>query len=73
VELLESRGRSWLTRGWSLDAIATPARGGLGIAKDLYSRGSLEVDLGGYVTQEYDALSRGEFGPALGIGVNVRF
>ncbi len=73
MELLESEGTHWLTGGWSLDAIATPARGGLGIAKDLSRRRSLEVDIGGYVTQEYDALSRGEFGPALGIGLNVRF
>jgi len=31
------------------------------------------VDLGAYVTQEYAALTRGEFRPALGIGLNVRF
>jgi hypothetical protein len=52
-ELLETRTENWLTSGWSLDAITTPTRGGLGIAKDLYRGRNLEVDLGAYVTQEY--------------------
>jgi len=71
--LFETKGEHWLTSGWSLDAVATPARAGLGVAKDLYTRGSLEVDLGAYVTQDYDRLSRGKFDPALGVGLAIRF
>lgn len=72
-ELAETGGRSWLTSGWSLDAITTPERGGLGIAKDIYENDYLEVDLGGYVIQEYEGLFRGDLTPAVGVGLNVRF
>jgi len=34
-ELLETETDNWLTSGWSLDAVTTPTRGGLGIAKDI--------------------------------------
>ena len=72
-ELWESKGRSWLARGWSLDAITTPPRGGLGVAKDLVKRSGIEVDLGAYVTQEYEGLFRGRFDPRLGVGLSVSF
>jgi hypothetical protein len=72
-ELFETRGDNWLTSGWSLDAVATPARAGLGVAKDLYADKNVEVDLGAYVTQEYDELFRGKFDPAFGVGLSVRF
>ena len=57
-ELWELKGKSWLARGWSVDAITTASRGGLGIAKDLVKRPGLEVDLGAYATQEYEGSSR---------------
>jgi hypothetical protein len=44
-ELLETRTDNWLTSGWSLDAVTTPTRGGLGVAKDLYKGAGLEVGL----------------------------
>jgi hypothetical protein len=72
-ELLETRTDNWLTSGWSLDAVTTPERGGLGIAKDLYKGKGLEVDLGAYVTQDYSDLFRGRFDPAFGVGLNVSF
>jgi len=72
-ELLESKGRSWLTSGWSLDAITTSTRGGFGIAKDLVKRPGLEVDAGVYMTQEYEDLLRGELDPQLGVGLSVSF
>ncbi len=83
-ELWESKGKSWLpsgpralgakgARGWSLDAITTTTRGGVGIAKDLVKRPGLEVDLGAYVTQEYEGLFRGPLDPQLGVGLSVSF
>ena len=72
-ELLESRGKNWFTRGWSLDAITTRERGGLGIAKDLYKGDLLEADLGAYVTQDYGDLFEGRFEPRFGVGLNVSF
>ena len=72
-EIIESKGHSWLTSGWSLDAITTSTRGGFGVAKDLVKRPGLEVDLGAYVTQEYEGLFRGEFDPQLGVGLGVSF
>jgi hypothetical protein len=82
--LLETRTDNWLTSGWSLDAVTTPERGGLGVAKDLYKGAGLEVDLGAYVTQDYSDLfpacaafgaagRRGRFDPAFGVGLNVSF
>ena len=72
-EFLESKGNSRLTSGWSLDAITTSTRGGFGIAKDLVKRPGLEIDLGAYVTQEYEGLLRGELDPRLGVGLSVSF
>lgn len=72
-EPLESRTDNWLASGWSLDAVTTPERGGLGIAKDLYEGRGLEVDLGAYVTQDYSDLFRGWFDPAFGVGLSVSF
>lgn len=72
-EFFETKGKGWLRSGWSLDAITTPNRGGLGIAKDIYEGKGLEVDLGGYVTQEYDGLLKGKLDPRLGVGLNIRF
>lgn len=76
VEILarRARGGPWLTSGWSLDAITTPTRGGLGIAKDLSRRrAGLGVNLGAYATQSYSGLLRGRLDPAIGVGLNVRF
>lgn len=56
-----------------MGAITTSARGGLGIAKDIYEGSGLEVDLGGYVTQEYEGLLKGKLEPKLGLGLNIRF
>lgn len=72
-ELWRSKGTSALTRGWSLDAITTAARGGLGVAKDLVRRPGLEVDLGAYVTQEYRGIFEGRFNPQAGVGLSVTF
>ncbi len=82
-ELWESKGKSWLARGWSVDAITTASRGGLGIAKDLVparrslgeggKRPGLEVDLGAYATLEYEGLFRGRLDPQLGVGLSVGF
>ena len=72
-ELFETKGKTKLTSGWSLDVITTPNRGGLGIAKNLYENKLLEIDAGGYLTQEYEPLWQGRFKPALGLGVNIRF
>jgi len=72
-ELLESHGKRWIASGWSLDAITTMDRGGLGIAKDLFEGDGIEVDLGAYVTQDYQEMWQGEFDPALGVGLSVRF
>jgi hypothetical protein len=71
--LLASKGKSWLTSGWSLDAITTETRGGLGVAKDLFKNNITEVDLGAYLTQDYDSLFQGRFAPRVGVGLNVRF
>lgn len=51
--------------------VTTPARSGLGLARDLYRRRGLEVDLGAYVTQGYSDLFRGRFRPAIGLGLHV--
>lgn len=72
-ELAETRGDHWLTSGWSLDAITTTARAGLGIAKDIYEGRNLEIDLGGYVTQTYEGLLESKLAPDFGLGLNVRF
>jgi hypothetical protein len=72
-ELFETRTGRLLTSGWSLDAVTTPARGGLGVAKDLHKGAALEVDLGAYVTQDYTDAFRGRFRPALGLGPHVGF
>jgi len=72
-ELLESQGKSWLASGWSLDAITTMDRGGLGIAKDLFKGKDIEVDMGAYVTQGYREMFQGRLDPALGVGLSVRF
>ncbi|MBW2147149.1 MAG: hypothetical protein JRI22_09035 [Deltaproteobacteria bacterium] len=72
-ELLETKGKRWLTSGWSLDAITTMERGGLGIAKDLFKGHGLEVDMGAYLTQDYQGMFQGRFDPALGMGLSVRF
>ncbi len=72
-ELWESKVKSWVARGWSLDVITTTARGGVGIAKDLVKRPGLEVDLGAYVTQDYEGLFGGRFDPQLGVGLNASF
>jgi hypothetical protein len=66
-------GKDWLTNGWSIDAITTTERSGLGIAKDIYENKSLEIDLGGYVTQEYEGILKGKLEPKLGVGMNIRF
>lgn len=66
-------GKDWLTSGWSLDAVTTTSRGGFGIAKDIYENKHLEIDLGGYVTQEYEGLLKGQLEPKLGVGLNIRF
>jgi len=72
-ELWESKGKSWLARGWSVDAITTKTRGGLGIAKDLVKRPGFEVAVGAYLTQEYEGPFRGRFDPQLGVGLNLSF
>ena len=72
-ELWESKGEAWLARGWSLDVITTTARGGLGVAKDLVKRPGLEVDLGAYLTQEYEGLFQERLDPQLGIGLSASF
>jgi len=72
-ELYETKGENWLTSGWSLDLITTRNRGGLGIAKDIYKSDSMEVDLGAYVTQDYEELFQGNINPRLGIGMGMRF
>ena len=73
VELAETKGNHWLTSGWSLDAVATSKRAGLGIAKDIYKKKRLEVDLGAYLTQDYAGLSQGHLAPKIGAGLNIRF
>jgi len=73
LELFETKGKNWLASGWSLDAITTTDRGGLGIAKDMFENDGIEVDLGAYVTQGYREMFQGEFDPALGVGLSVRF
>jgi hypothetical protein len=72
-ELFETEGRDRLRSGWSLDAVATTARAGLGIARDIYEGRNLEIDLGGYVTQEYRGLLEGKLEPQLGVGLSIRF
>lgn len=72
-ELWESKGDSWLTNGWSLDVITTDKRGGVGIAKDLYDSKALSVDLGAYVTQEYEGLFQGNVDPKFGMGISMSF
>lgn len=47
--------------------------GGLGVAKDLFKRDALEVDLGAYVTQNYGDLFEGRFEPRFGVGLSVSF
>jgi hypothetical protein len=71
--LFEIRTDRPFTSGWSLDAVSTPARGGLGVAKDLLKGAALELDLGAYVTQGYSDLFRGRFWPALGVGLHAGF
>lgn len=72
-ELWESKGDSWLTDGWSFDVITTDKRGGIGIAKDLYESEALSVDLGAYVTQDYEGLFQGDINPRIGMGMSVSF
>ena len=72
-ELYESKGESWLTDGWSLDVITTDKRGGVGIAKDLYEGDALSIDLGAYVTQDYEGLFQGEIDPKFGMGLSMSF
>jgi hypothetical protein len=72
-ELYESEGKSWLSDGWSFDVITTDKRGGIGIAKDIYESETLNVDLGAYVTQEYEGLFQGNIEPKFGMGLSVGF
>lgn len=74
-ELAGVRGRSHssLTAGWSLDAITTRDRAGLGIAKDLYVSRVLDLDAGVYATQSYEDIFRGRFSPQFGVGVHLSF
>jgi len=72
-ELYESKGRNWLTSGWSLDVVTTSERGGIGVAKDLYKSDSMAVDLGAYVTQDYEDLFQGNIDPKFGMGLSVSF
>jgi len=74
-ELIESRGGSGtaLRQGWSLDAVATRERAGLGVAKDLFASHGFEVDAGVYATQRYEDIFRGKLDPQLGIGMHVSF
>lgn len=53
--------------------MTTPTRSCLGVAKDLYRRSGLEVDLGAYVTQDYTELFRARLRPGLGLGLHVGF
>lgn len=64
VELLTSDAARWLLDGWSIDAVATPFRAGLGIAKDLTDR----IDVGAYATTPYT-----KWAPALSIGAHWSF
>lgn len=73
LELVETKGTHWFTRGWSLDAIGTRERAGLGVAKDVLDSNPFELDAGIYATQPYDDIFRGKFNPRLGIGIHLRF
>ena len=70
-ELYATKNDAWLLNGWSLDAITTPSRGGLGIAKDLYSTKLLEVDAGLYSTVTFADIAAGQLKPSLGIGISI--
>ena len=72
-ELAETKGSKWITSGWSLDAVATRERAGLGVAKDLFASHGFEVDAGVYATQRYEDVFRGKLSPQLGIGMHVSF
>ncbi len=72
-ELYETKGESWLTSGWSLDVITTSARGGFGIAKDVFENKLLEIDVGGYVTQGYTNLWESKTDFTYGMGLNMQF
>lgn len=72
-ELYESKGNSWLTSGWSFDVLTTKARGGIGVAKDIYKSEALTVDLGAYITQDYEDLFQGNINPKFGMGLSVSF
>ena len=43
------------------------------MAKDLFKNNLTEVDLGAYLTQDYESMFQGQFAPRVGFGVNVRF
>ena len=72
-ELYETKGKNWLTSGWSLDAVTTPDRGGLGVAKDVYKSKLLEIDVGGYVNQGYKSFWKGELDLNTGVGFHIGF
>ena len=72
-ELFENKNNDWLKDGWSLDLVTTQKRGGLGIAKDLYENKLIEIDIGGYVTNEYDNFKTGQLDPRIGAGINISF
>ncbi len=72
-ELAETKGSTWITSGWSLDAIATRERAGLGVAKDLFASHGFELDAGVYATERYEEIFRGKLSPQLGIGMHVSF
>ena len=72
-ELVETKGSKWATSGWSLDALATHERAGLGIAKDLFASHGFELDAGVYATQTYKDIFGGKLAPQVGIGVHVSF
>ena len=72
---IKDRGgsRTALNGGWSLDAIGTRERSGLGIAKDLFASHGFELDAGIYATQTYEDIFGGRWNPHLGIGMHVSF
>ena len=59
--------------GWSLDAAVSPHRAGVGLACDVLARNGLEVDLGIYALQGFQAARDDRFDPSLAVGLAARF
>jgi hypothetical protein len=72
MEVVETHDENILLDGWSLDLYGSRNRGGLGVSKDIWKKGVVEVDAGVFVTKELKHLLDLKVKPELSLGVSVK-